>query len=211
MFLNERIECPNPSSSYGDSFAVQVTSTLVNRYAVLRHPYVQTRFTLQFFNETMREQLRKTVDIFHRAGGMAGGCLFKHYADFSTNNYIDPPTNSDQLLQQVGPTTYQLMRWYGPAGGTTPRRRIKKPVVGSVTLSIFDGSVYTPTIAYTIDYNTGIVTMNSPLSSFQTLYGGAYFDIPVAFETDLNDVQWQGADIMSTNINLVEHLNPESL
>jgi uncharacterized protein (TIGR02217 family) len=213
MFLEERLSCPNVGSSYGDAFAVQVSETLVNRYAVLRHPFVTSRFSLLFGNQTMEDQLAKTLDFFHRCGGMAGGFRFKHYADFSTNNYTNTPTQQDGPLDQVGNLTYYLTRWFGTPGSTTPRRRIKKPVVDSILLSVFNGSIYTtlPGSAYTFNAATGLITLDSPLSSFETLYGGCYYDIPVMFETDLSDVEWQGAEIMSTNINLVETLNPENL
>jgi uncharacterized protein (TIGR02217 family) len=211
MFLEERLSCPQVSSSYGDSFAVQVVSTLVNRYPIMRHPYVQSRFSLLFNNETIEDQLDKTVDLFHRIGGMAGGFRFRNISDWTSNNYTQDPTMQDQLCEQTGANTYQLIRWYGTPTNTTPRRKIKKVVGSSVLLSTYDGNTYTPKMDFTVDENTGIVTVTSPLTSFQTLYAGFRFDVPVMFETDLNDIQWQGADIMSTAINLIETLNPEDL
>lgn len=211
MFLDERLSCSQPSSSYGNAFSVQITETLVNRYAVLRHPYIRSRFSLVFANQTMAEQLAKTVDIFNRMGGMAGGCLFRNPSHFSSNNYRGVPTNHDQLLEQVGPDTYYLTVWYGTPGGATPRRRIKKPVIDSLVIAIFDGVSYTPTVAYSINPESGLITLDSPLSSFESLYAGFYFDVPVMFETDMNEVQWQGAEIESTAISLIETLNPEDL
>jgi hypothetical protein len=194
MFLEHRLACPNVTSSYGDAFAVQVFETLVNRYAVMRHPFVKSRFALIFGNKTIEDQLAATLDIFHRCGGLAGGFRFRSVSDFSSNNYIEAPTPQDQLCEHV-----------------TPRRVIKKVVGGTVLASIFDGNTYTPTVDFTVDENTGVVTLDAPLASFETLYAGFEFDIPVQFETDMNDIQWQGADIMSTAINLIETLNPEAL
>lgn len=211
MFLEERLSCPNVNSSYGDAFAVQVTETLLNRYATLRHPYVKSRFVLLFGNQTMEEQLQKTISIFHRIGGMAGGFRFRNPSDFSSNNYIDTPTNQDQPLEQVGPNTFYLTRWYDDATPTTPRRRVKKPEWSTVLMSVYDGATYTPTTDFTYSVETGLVTFNGSLSSFETLYAGFLYDLPVMFETDLNDIEWQGAEIMSTTINLIEVMNPEDL
>jgi uncharacterized protein (TIGR02217 family) len=211
MFLEHRLACPNVTSSYCDAFAVQVFETLVNRYAVMRHPFVKSRFALIFGNKTIEDQLAATLDIFHRCGGLAGGFRFRSVSDFSSNNYIEAPTPQDQLCEHISGNTYQLVRWYGTPSSVTPRRVIKKVVGGTVLASIFDGNTYTPTVDFTVDENTGVVTLDAPLASFETLYAGFEFDIPVQFETDMNDIQWQGADIMSTAINLIETLNPEAL
>lgn len=211
MFLEERLSCPNPSSSYGENYAVQIHETLINRYAVRRHPFVQSRFSLLYGNKTMANQLAATLTFFHRVSGRAGGFRFKHYADFSTNNYIDQPTQSDGPLEQVGPDQYYLTQWYGTPGSETPRRRLKKPVADSILLAVSDGMTLTPLVDYTLDIASGLITLDTPLSSFETLYGGCYFDIPVQFETDLSDVLWQGAQIMSNAINLIETHNPENL
>ncbi len=211
MFLEERLPCPNVNSSYGDSFSVQVTTTLLNRYAVMRHPYVSSRFSLRFANETIEDQLDKTVKFFHRIGGMAGGFRFKNVSDFSSNDYTKEPTMQDQLCDHITGNQYQLIRWYDTPSLVSTRRKIKKPVAGTVILSAYNGSIFTPKMDFTLDTTTGIITVLSPLGSFETLYAGFLFDIPVMFETDLADMEWQGADIMSNTINLVEVLNPENI
>lgn len=211
MFLEERLPCANVSSSYGDAFSVQVSATLMNRYAVLRHPYVVSRFSLTFPNKTIEEQLDQTIKFFHRIGGMAGGFRFKNISDFTSNDYTQAPTDHDQLCVHLTGNQYQLTRWYDTAGLDVPRRKIKKPVYGTVILSTYDGAHYTPKLDFTVDTTTGIVTVTSPLSSHQTLYAGFEFDIPVQFEADLSDMEWKGAGILSNAINLVEVLNPENI
>jgi hypothetical protein len=53
---------------------------------------------------------------------------------------------------------YQLMRWYGdPQDAKCARRRLRKPVAGSVTFGV-GGAVY-PAAQWSVDSTTGLITM----------------------------------------------------
>lgn len=219
MFLEEQLASDSGfSSDFSESFAVDVTNTMIFRHTSLKHPYGTYSFNIVFPNKTMDEMLSKVVDFYQRCGGMAGGFRFKHRADFSTNNYTETPTAQDQLCVEIDATHYQITRWYGDdSNPDCPRRKILKPVIGSVLVSVRDGGTYTPltlTTDYTIDYTTGIITLVDPLSSSDDgLYAGCYYDIPVAFNTDLSGVSFNTKTagnefILSAGIDLIEIRNP---
>lgn len=219
MFLEEQMATDNGfNSDFSEAFAVDVVNTQINRHTSLKHPYGTYSFNILFTNKTLDEQLEKVIDFYQRCGGMAGGFRFKHRADFSTNNYTGTPTAQDQLCVEIDATHYQITRWYGDnTVADCPRRKILKPITGTVLVSTRDGGTYTTltlTTDYTIDYATGIITLVDGLSSNDDgLYAGCYFDIPVAFNTDLSGVSFDtktasGEFILSTGIDLIEIRNP---
>lgn len=221
-FLEEVLQSDiNYGSGFGAEYAVDVTTTVVNRYAVALHPFKVARFNIIFSNKTLAEQIAKTLDLFDRCGGMAGGFRVLHRADFSTNNYIGVPTLSDQLAIPIDEDagTYQMVEWFGTQGGAaTNRRLLKKIVAGSALVGIETSpGVYAAASGATVDYNTGIITLGTPLdSNGGDVVFGCYFHIPVQFETDLSNAQWQtrlanNEYIVNNSIQLVEVLNPEDI
>lgn len=157
------------NSKYAESYAVDVVETMINRYAVLRHPFVLSRFSLLYNNKTVAQQLAKTIGLFHRVGGQAGGFRFKHQADYSSNNFIDTPTRYDQRCEFLTALTYQLTRFYGPPSATAPRRKIVKPVAGTILIGIEDAAGGNHIIKVgTYDTLTGIVTLAANRSTVVT-------------------------------------------
>lgn len=168
MFFEERLaEDINFGSGFGSEFNVQVTRTLVNRYAVLRSPYPLYRFSLSFDNKKMALQIEKTVDLFNRVGGVFGGFRVKHRAEFTTNNYVDEPTIGDGRCSLVSEAarTWQIVRWYkgqsDAYAASTPRRIIRKPVDGTVLVGVEDenGTVSKAPSGWSVDNTTGIITL----------------------------------------------------
>jgi uncharacterized protein (TIGR02217 family) len=219
MFLEEQLDTDNSfGSDFSEAFAVDVTNTMIYRHTSLKHPYGTYSFNIVFNNKTLDEQLDKVIDFYQRCGGQYGGFRFKHRADFSTNDYTGVPTARDQLCVAIDATHYQITRWYGDnTDEDCPRRKILKPVTGTVLVSIRDGATYTTqtlTTDYTIDYTTGIITLVDSLNSSEDgLYAGCYFDIPVAFNTDLSGVSFttktaSNEFILSAGIDLIEIRNP---
>lgn len=52
-------------------------------------------------------------------------------------------------------------------------------------------------------------TVNTRPQSGELVTAGCYFDIPVRFETDLSGITFSNLNVLSTQINLVEKLNPD--
>ncbi len=218
-FLEEEITAEiSYGSGFGAEFVVEIHETLKNRYAVAKHPYKVASFSIQLGNNTLQEQVDRLFDIFDRCGGLAGGFLVRNRADCSTNHYIGVPTYQDQLCQEINAVakTYQIMEWFGTPSSTCRRRIIKKPVAGTLLVSIKSGSSYTPTAAYTVNTATGIITLTNALGPGETLYAGCYFNTPVMFLTDLKNISWQTRTagneyILSSSVDLVEVLSPENI
>lgn len=146
-------------TSFGESYAVINTKTASgDSYGKLSHPYPVLTYSLSFTNSDYDFVQSEILTLFHKSHGTLGGFRLKHHLDYSTNNYKDLPTVSDQeLIATANPREYQLIRWYGTQGDLTQsRRRIRKPVVGSVIVGI-NGRQIT---AFTVSNITGLVTLS---------------------------------------------------
>ncbi|MCY1534760.1 hypothetical protein D9M68_701420 [compost metagenome] len=92
---------------------------------------------------------------------MFRGFRLKDAKDFTTRNYVEPPTAFDQAMLLDNPTVpgiYQLMRWYG--NSTDPmcsRRRIRKLAAGTVKVGV--GGQVLPATQWSVDNTTGLVTL----------------------------------------------------
>ena len=149
--------------SYGSSFSSEyqvqvVNSENANRYTRMLHPYPIFRLSASLERRQHSEMIEQVVSLFHTVGGKAGGFRVKHFLDFTTNNFIDPPTSSDQLLLagEVA-DTWQLVRWYGTEGEATATRRvIRKPVEDTVLVEA--GGVQLDDTQFEVDLTTGIIS-----------------------------------------------------
>lgn len=161
-FIEERLPvCINYGASFSQQPAVQITKTAGgNEYRSLRHPFVQLAYDVAYERPAkfIREQI---LDLYHRCNGTFRGFRLKDFKDYTTNNYVDPPTALDQPMQLVNPTVpgvYQIMRWYGdPADTLCARRRIRKPVSGTVLVGVSGDEL--PASQWSVDNTTGLVTM----------------------------------------------------
>lgn len=299
MFVDENItDRALYGSSFGESYATDHTITRGgNEYSKLLHPYPTLRYSINLLDlqETI---VANVLDFYHRVGGTFGGFRLKHQRDYSTNNYTDTPTFNDQPCVLVAGTSYQITRWYGnPADSSATRRRLRKPVAGSVLVGIRDDfgnpvvllntDVPDPDpdiIRWSVDSATGVVTLaanvqtaiegisqaaqavidmtghshevddsvhisgvvgmveinglrgtviaktvdsitvdidtstftayasggnvNTAPQANETVTAGCYFDIPVRFETDLNNITFANYKMLATSISIVEKLNP---
>jgi uncharacterized protein (TIGR02217 family) len=125
-----------------------------------------------------RAQMLDVIAFFHVVKGRAYSFRFKDWNDYAA---------TDQLMAEVTPTVWQLVKRYA-IGGFEHVRVITKPVAGTVAVKI--GGV--PATPSGIDYLTGRVTFAeapgaAPTASFE-------FDVPVRFDTDDLPVQANAFD-----------------
>ncbi|MFC8749735.1 DUF2460 domain-containing protein [Pseudomonas oryzihabitans] len=144
-------------SGFGISYANMVTTTVGgSEYRARRHPFVIATLDIDFTRQT--DKVMKIADLHNRAGGTYAGFRVHNYQDFSTNNYRALPTAFDQPMLKVADGVYQVMRWYGDFTDTKcSRRRIRKPVAGSVKVGL--GSMELPVGQWAVDNTTGLVTL----------------------------------------------------
>jgi uncharacterized protein (TIGR02217 family) len=136
-----------------------------------------------------REQMLDVIAFFHVVKGRAYSFRFKDWNDFSA---------TDQLMVEVTPTVWQLVKRYA-IGGFEHIRTIAKPVAGTVAVKV-GGVSTTPS---SIDHLTGRVTFASTPSSAPT--ASFEFDVPVRFDTDQLPVQANAFDQqVVSQIDLIE-------
>jgi uncharacterized protein (TIGR02217 family) len=170
-FLEERFPLNvDYGSSFGEHYAVDIVTTRGgNEYESMQNPYPKFRFEIGLTPRTEDWMIANILDLYHRSGGRFGGFRVRNDADYSTNNYRSAPLFSDQLCIVVDAVaaTYQIIRWYGdPSDPLATRRRIRKPVAGSVLVGIraANGSNH-PITAFTVDTTTGIITFDANKAS----------------------------------------------
>lgn len=169
-FLDERFPIEiDYGSAFGEQYAVdEVVTANGNSYRNLRHPYPVFRYEIGLTPRTEDWMIDNILDFYHRCRGRRDGFRIKNHADFSTNNYRDIPTAGDQPCVLVNPLagTWQITRWYGdPSDSEASRRRIRKPVAGSVLAGVRDAADTVHSItAWTVDTSTGIITLSASKS-----------------------------------------------
>ena len=135
------------------------------------------------------DDLYAVLEFFEARGGQLYGFRFRDPVDWKSCAPGRAVSATDQAIGTGDGTTatFQLIKTYGDAGGSW-RRRIVKPVAGSVVIAV--GGEVKPLSAYRIDTATGIVTFTAgqvpPAGAPVT--SGYEFDVPVRFDTDRIDV-----------------------
>lgn len=127
---------------------------------------------------------------FHAARkGSKQGFRFKDWSDYRATDV--------QIGITDGSTKqFQLVKVYS-VGSEYHVRPILKPVAGTVEVYIDGGKI----TIFSVDSETGIVTLNSTFSSGRTITADFEFDVPVRFEADkiewtLSAIQLQNGDTL---------------
>lgn len=158
QFLDERASVEiDYGSGLGQSYNVSNTTTSSgDSYGIIKSPYPVLRYDLGYNNRKQSFNTEEMIDLFHRSGGTFGGFRLKDYTDFSTNNYVDEPTFTDQQALETGNADeWQIIRWFGTQGDITQtRRRIRKPVDGTALVGVGGLEL---TAGFTVDYSTGLI------------------------------------------------------
>lgn len=129
--------------------------------------------------------LYEVVAFFEARAGQLYGFRFTDPVDFQSCGPEATVSATDQLLGTGDGEreAFQLVKHYGDAGGSS-ERLIVKPQAGSVIVSV-NG---TPTVDFTLDPTTGIVTLAAAPADGAVVRAGFRFDVPVRFDTDRIEV-----------------------
>ena len=146
-----------------------------------------------------REQMETLRDFFFARAGKFRGFRYKDWADFEAAT-VTLSVAGDGLE-----TEFQLEKVY-LSGSVTYVRNIIKPVSGTLTGVTVNAIPQTETTHYTVDYDTGIITFITPPGVGEAVaYTSLEFDVPVRFDTDFLDAEWEFWETQSVpNIPLVE-------
>lgn len=131
-----------------------------------------------------KQDFDDVIIFFYARRGRAHGFRFKDWTDF------------EMARQSIGTTdgstaTYQTFKRYDSAGFNFDRT-LSKLVTGTVSVWVNDVSIVEGAGAgeFTVDVNTGIITLGSTLAaqSGTDVEALCEFDVPVRFDTDELDV-----------------------
>lgn len=161
-----------------------------------------------------QEQLTDLLAFVRIMEGAASSFRYKDWSDYASTAdglvpvSANPPGDLDgrttqislNIDQQIGvgdgvETIFQLIKRYQYTSGAVTLEKIRpisKPVVGSVKIAV-DGTGFTETTHYTLDYSTGLVTFTTAPPVDELVTAGFEFDVPCRFgeEFDSNGVPAQ--------------------
>lgn len=112
---------------------------------------------------------------FRQARGKAHKFRFKDWGDFKT-------VQADGVVETITGTTFQMQKQYGQEVDFIELRRITRPVSGSIKVWL-SSVLATESSDYTLDYETGILTIASGPSATNVQWAGE-FDVPCRYDTD---------------------------
>lgn len=147
-------------------------------------------------------EVQEVLEFYHAVGGRAYGFRFKDASDYLSCRVGQTVTSTDQpilLDTGISPDGYQLVKEY-TVGAQTQQREIYKPVEGTIIVAD-NGALKTETTDYSIDYSTGLVTLN--FSPVGPLTWGGEFDVPVRFDSEF-PVEILNSRIQSATFSLKE-------
>ena len=144
------------------------------------------------------------VQFFEERRGRLHGFRWRDRFDFSSAP--TPGAAVTSLDQQIGTgdastTAFQLVKTYG-ASFAPYAREIKKPVAGSVRISVAGVELMS---GWTVDTTTGIVIFAGAPANGAVVKAGFQFDVPVRFDIDYLEIDyttWKAGQI--PNIPVLE-------
>lgn len=166
----------------------------VGHWSAPRHAY-DVRYGIRSYDD-----VRAVVSFYIARRGPAVGFRFKDWLDYSSSAAATPGSSTpDDEDQQIGvgdgsDTTFQLVKVYSDAGGSTTRN-ITKPVSGTTVIAL-DG--VNQASGWTVDTTTGIVTFTSAPGLGVVVTAGYEFDVPVRFGAEIDAALLMGADTFET-------------
>lgn len=179
-------QCP----AYGFTKRADYSVTIVERASGIRSVNRNWYYPLHVFSavpigDKPEDDVHKIARFWHAIGGQSGQFLFTDYTDYkSANTLAAAITASDQPLveRDESPSGHQLTKIYRDDDMLfTQQRIIQKPKLGTIVIAE-DGIELDEGVDYTIDYDTGIVDIDSPGSGTLLTWGGEFY-VPVMFES----------------------------
>ena len=126
-------------------------------------------------------ELGVLIAFFRARRGAARGFRLRDPSDFSSNNMVETPTATDQLLGTGNgiASEFPLLKQYGE-GTAVQQRRITRPRGETLLVSLGGTAV---TSGWTL-LDGGIVSFTTPPASGAAVRAGFLFDVPVRFADD---------------------------
>lgn len=128
------------------------------------------------------QDYEELLAFFYGRAGRARAFRFRDWSDFKSCGVLATPAATDQVLGTGDGAVqfYQLLKSY-VSGPVTHRRKITRPVSGTVTVAL--GGINQPT-GWTVDVNTGLITFAVPPAAGIAVSAGFQYDVPSRFDID---------------------------
>lgn len=148
------------------------------------------------------DDLHTLKEFFEARLGSLHGFRYKDFADFKSCPPLQTLSDTDQVLGTGDSvvTTFQIRKTY-VSGSNSYIRDIKKPVAGSVVVSLDDVSQVS---GWSVDTTTGIITFDTAPGNSVVVKAGFEFDVPVRFDLDLLQTRLSAYEYGETDVNLME-------
>jgi uncharacterized protein (TIGR02217 family) len=140
-----------------------------------------------------RVYTEEIIKFFMARQGRARGFRFKDWSDYQSRSIIGVSNGSRTVYQAI--KTYTSLLQFN--------RPLQKIVSGTRKIYL-DGVLLAPSL-YSIDVNTGVITLDNPPANGVVIEFECEFDVPVRFDKDNLDIGVQWSDAMSiSSVQLIE-------
>lgn len=166
------------------------------RWSYPRHEYDVA------FGVKASTDLESLLKFFHVVAGQAIGFRYKDHMDYKSCDVDGTVNSSDCIISTASSaTSVQLYKTY-VQGSYSRSRKILKPVVGTVKVSV-NGTALT-TSEFAVDSTQGIVNISGGYSAGVVIKAGFEFDVPVRFNTDTLSVNMEDYRVGAAQCPLIE-------
>lgn len=194
--------------SYGSTSGVEFNTTIVKTKNGYEQRNTNWSTPLRKYNVLEGARLINKIEdlrkFFISAKGRRELFLYKDWLDYKSSNHMDENiTAFDQLLLSGGDgvkTQFQLVKQYVSSQTERTSINITRPKNGTVLAAINN----TPTTAFTVNYNTGVITFNTAPISGADITVGYEFYIPCRFASDDLFLNLDTYKIGSSKVDIIE-------
>lgn len=121
-----------------------------------------------------QREMYAVLEFYHAHGGDHDAFRFRDQMDYKSGNVEDDPTTADQPFVDLGGGSYQLVKRYIATGGRTTTRTIVLPD-GATLIVQNNTGVEQPSSRWTIDEDTGILTLDGSFVGTPGGWGGEFY------------------------------------
>lgn len=156
------------------------------------------------------DDLEELIEFFQAVGGRAYGFRYLDHADYksvNTGSSIGPnDQDCDPAVGDGSATAFQLIKTY-VKGAFSRARIITKPISTSIRIAINSSEISSTDATYpwTPDSTNGIInfTGTAPPNT-HPVKAGYEFDVPVRFDTDKLEVNFDDITLASARVPIIE-------
>lgn len=218
IVLPDRFSQGSTFSAGSDTRITELESGIETRMARYR-PGGRRRYNVLVGIDS-KDLIQALYDFYILREGALNAFKFKDWFDYATTptRTTFQPTDaavtafdSDLTFQPEYPRTFQMTTTYQDAANTI-RRPLTKIKQGTELIAV-NGS---PTLDYTLDPETGLVTIGAALGELQSVQGGCEFYVPVRFAQGTDEaftVAMQATDSTQAlpGFELIEEISPATI